>query len=245
MGTSELDVLKAVLASNNRYAGWCTITVFVGLLIEYTILFWLERKKISCWERVLTIVAGMAIAGGVGGEYLFGSRASSAALKLESISEGRIAESEERTAKAELAEKELEAIIQPRDLASAEQIEIKRELSGFSGRVVSVRSYALDTESKRLGKIIEEVLRASGLQVSDNLGNLFNLAGNVVEGIQIAGPHSQDDLIKALLGSPLGSDEKLGMFRKEDPRIPENALVEILIGFKPITTINGISQKAH
>ncbi|HYW37315.1 MAG TPA: hypothetical protein VE957_04310 [Terriglobales bacterium] len=80
-------------------------------------------------------------------------------------------------------------------------------------------------------------MEGSGLQVSDNLGNFMNLGGNVVEGVQIAGPHSQDDLINALLESPLGTDEKLKMFRKDNPKIPDNAVVEILVGVKPIVMV--------
>jgi len=86
VGTPEVEALKAALLSNNRLAELCTIGVFLGLVVEYTILLWLKRKELSRTEIVLTIVAGIAIAGGVYGEYLFGSRASDAALKLQSIS---------------------------------------------------------------------------------------------------------------------------------------------------------------
>lgn len=92
MGSPELEALKAVLVSNNRYLGWCTIAVFVGLLVEYTILLWLKRKELSSGEIALTIIAGLAIAGGVYGEYHFGSAAARTAMQIESLSENRVAQ---------------------------------------------------------------------------------------------------------------------------------------------------------
>jgi len=135
-----------------------------------------------------------------------------------------------------LSRMKLEAEVQPREMTKEEEKELRSKLRKFSGRIVSVRSYALDTEGSRLATIILSALRSSGIQVSDQRGNLFNLSPgwNVVEGIQIAGPHSQDDLIHALLNSPLKSDPHLKMFRKDDPAIPESAPVEILVGVKPI-----------
>lgn len=92
MGTAEVELLKATLKSNNHWAGICTIAVFVGLLVEYTILLWLKREELTGTEIALTILAGLAIAGGVFGEYHFGSAAADAAMKLETISENRVAE---------------------------------------------------------------------------------------------------------------------------------------------------------
>jgi hypothetical protein len=92
LGTPDLDTLKSTLVSNNAHAGWCTVAVFLGLLVEYTILLWPKWKELKRWEKVFTILAGIAIAGGVYGEYFFGSRAADAALQIENISESRVAE---------------------------------------------------------------------------------------------------------------------------------------------------------
>jgi hypothetical protein len=150
-----------------------------------------------------------------------------------------IAQANKSTEDEKSARLQLQAAVQPRDMSLDEQKELKAALHKFSGRIVSIRSYALDTEGSRLATIILSALRTSGIQISDQRGNLFNLSAgwNVVEGIQIAGPHSQDDLISALLKSPLGSDPNLKMFRKEDPKILESAPVEILVGAKPIAPI--------
>ncbi len=151
----------------------------------------------------------------------------------------KIATLMEQTEGEKLARLRLEAAIQPRDLSLEEQSALKDVMHKFAGRVVSVRSYALDTEGSRLATIILSALHAVGIQVSDQRGNLLNLSAgwNVVEGVQIAGPHVHDDLINALLKSPLGTNPRLKMFRKEDPKILDAAPVEILVGVKPVAVI--------
>ena len=148
----------------------------------------------------------------------------------------KIATLTEQTEAEKLARLKLEAAVEPRDMSSGEQKELKDVALKFAGRVVSVRSYALDTEASRLATVILSALHASGIQTLDQRGNLFNLSAgwNVVEGVQIAGSHKHDDLINALLKSPLGTNPQLKMFRKEDPQILESAPVEIMVGVKPI-----------
>jgi hypothetical protein len=154
-------------------------------------------------------------------------------FKVDIAQATRIAEDEK------LARLKLEVAIQPRDLSLEEQTTLKDAMHKFAGRLVSVRSYALDTEGSRLATIILSALHAAGIQISDQRGNLLNLSAgwNVVEGVQIAGPHAHDDLINALLTSPLGTNPHLKMFRKEDPKIPDAAPVEILVGVKPVAVI--------
>lgn len=92
MGPPILDDLKKVLVDNNRYSGWCTFAVFAGLIVEYTVLLFPKWKELKLWEKAFTVLAGIAIAGGVWGEYHFGSKASDAAISIEAISERRIAD---------------------------------------------------------------------------------------------------------------------------------------------------------
>jgi hypothetical protein len=87
----DIETLKSALVTNNVFAERCTIAVFAGLLTEYIILFWTQRKDFSKLEFGLAVAAAILIAGGVYGEYFFGSRASDAALGIEKISEDRIA----------------------------------------------------------------------------------------------------------------------------------------------------------
>jgi len=148
----------------------------------------------------------------------------------------RAAEANEAAEKERVERLKLQASVEPRDISAEDPRRIRVSLERFRGRLVSVRSYALDVEGSRLAQMILTALRASGIEPSDQRGNLFNISAgwNAVEGIQIAGPHSQDDLINALLKSPPGSDPNLKMFRKEDANIPDTAPVEILVGVKPI-----------
>ena len=97
--------MVVVLASTNAEG---TVAVFLGLLVEYTILIWPKRKELKRWEKVFTVLAGIAIAGGVYGEYLFGPRAADAALQIENISEHRIADLKAETSGNELRTAELE-----------------------------------------------------------------------------------------------------------------------------------------
>jgi hypothetical protein len=91
--------LVVVLASTNAES---TVAIFFGLLVEHTILIWPKWKELKRWEKVFTVLAGIAIAGGVYGEYFFGSRAANAALQIENISENRIADLKAETSGNEL-----------------------------------------------------------------------------------------------------------------------------------------------
>src|SRR5262249_53325161 len=75
--------------NNQHYAELCTIAVFIGLLIEYLPEF-LKWRKHSGNERTALVAGLILIAGGVFGEYLFGSWAGEAALKLQANAEEEI-----------------------------------------------------------------------------------------------------------------------------------------------------------
>ncbi len=138
METSGLEALKTALASSNRYVGWCTIAVFVGLLFEYTILLWPKWKDLSHWEKVLTVLAGIAIAGGVYGEYHFESLASGEAMQIENVSEQRVAESNAEAKLAEQKTAELQAIQADRHLTSDQRKQMLAILKGLPGTKVMV-----------------------------------------------------------------------------------------------------------
>ena len=91
METSEAAALRATLDWAEGWSEWSVIAVFLGLVVEYTILLWLKRKEFTWLEISLTILAGIAIAGGVGGEYVFGSKVADAARKLQNISDRELA----------------------------------------------------------------------------------------------------------------------------------------------------------
>jgi hypothetical protein len=138
VGTSGLEGLKAALAANNRYVGLCTIAVFAGLIVEYTILLWPKWKELPRWERLFTVIAGIAIAGGVFGEYRFESFTSSEAMQIENISEERVADSNLEAKKAEQRTAELEASLADRHLTSDQRKQMFVILKGTPGMKVMV-----------------------------------------------------------------------------------------------------------
>jgi len=188
VGPPELEVLKAVLANNARWAGWCTIAVFLGLLVEYTILLWLKRKDLTRTDITLTIVAGVAISLGVGGEYLFGSRASDAAMSLEGISERRVAdlnreagdarqkagEANERAAKADLARSQLEARLAWRRVSKEQMLEVATALKPFKGRKVRMGIWDGNKEAEQFRDDLVLTFKQSGISDED-LGNNIHL----------------------------------------------------------------------
>jgi hypothetical protein len=112
-------LLTEQLLENNTWAEWCTVIVFGGLLVEYTILLWLKRNEFSKREIVLTIIAGVAIAGGVYGEYFFGSKASTAAMALQADAEERVAKLNLRSAEASNKATALEVELRKQELQTA------------------------------------------------------------------------------------------------------------------------------
>jgi hypothetical protein len=147
VGLLEVESLKSTLVHNNGRVEWCTIAVFVGLIVEYTILLWLKRKDFSRTEIILTLVAGLAIAGGVYGEYHFGSIASAAAVKLEGIAEDRVATLNQESVdlqKQVEADKVTVSRFQ-RDIANA-----KKDASEADARAADARSMAAAEQLERI-----------------------------------------------------------------------------------------------
>ena len=178
MATSGLDGLTRVLAANNRYAGWCTFAVFLGLILEYTILLFPKWKELKRWERIFTVLAALAIAGGVGGEYYFGSGAAGAAMQIEGISETRLAELNS-TANTALLEQErlkqdnlrLQALIQPRSLTPEQQRGIGDQLRHSRVSRLQIGSFRGDPESYQFCEEIVTAFTIAHFDSSDLCGN--------------------------------------------------------------------------
>lgn len=156
----ELEILKTALVSDNRYAGWCTIAVFIGLVVEYAILPWIKRKELPRWNRVIPSIAAIAIAGGVFGEYYFGSLASSEAIQIENVSEQRVADSNLEARRAEQRTAELEASLADRHLTSDQRKQMMAILKGSAGTRVMV-AYLLngDKDSQEYAIEIGSIFR--------------------------------------------------------------------------------------
>ena len=161
MGPPDLETLKSILVSNNTRVGWCTVAVFVGLVVEYTILLWPKWKDLKFWERVFTVIAGLAIAGGVYGEYLFGSKAADAALQIENISENRVAELNREAGDAKATAKGFESQI----------ADANARAKGAEAQVASANSASRDAVAK-VAEATARVAEAEQKTEAERLGNL-------------------------------------------------------------------------
>jgi hypothetical protein len=83
---TEAETLKLVFTTNRHLAEWATIAVFVGLLGDILVIFLFSKDKPKA-ETWLAFLCTLVIAAGVYGEYSFGGKASSAADRLQQISD--------------------------------------------------------------------------------------------------------------------------------------------------------------
>jgi hypothetical protein len=153
---AEVSALKIAFSTNNEWFEWSTIVVLAGLVFELVVL--LVFHKTASWRETSVLIAGtLIIAIGVAGEWHFGSKASAAALRLQAISDERVAtlatrteelrsanlkqaekveeiskataDATERAARAELALAKFRA---PRTLTPEGQVKIAAEMRSFS-----------------------------------------------------------------------------------------------------------------
>lgn len=148
-----------------------------------------------------------------------------------------------RIAEAERLERiKLEAQVSPRRLTSEQQKRVASALRRFSGKAVSVTSYALDLEAALLGEQIIAALNMAGIRPDDR-----RLSNMTLGGFALAIHVSGDDLElsgairKALteMGLDVSPDNKkvpLGSGISRGGGNPD-VVADIFIGSKPIETI--------
>src|ERR1700733_3101021 len=96
---SEVSALKAAFSLNNDWFEYSTIIVLAGLVFELVVLF--AAHKTASWREKSVLIAGtVIIAIGVAGEWDFGSKANTAALRLQAIADEKVATLTRETAKA-------------------------------------------------------------------------------------------------------------------------------------------------
>jgi hypothetical protein len=96
---AEISALKLAFSINNEWFEWSTIVVLAGLVFELVTL--LAFHKSASWREKSILIAGtLIIAIGVAGEWHFGSKASTAALRLQTISDEKVASLAKDTADA-------------------------------------------------------------------------------------------------------------------------------------------------
>ena len=213
------------------------------------------------------LIFGAVVVIGVGGESVFGVRiwwnnrklhkleqtenddlrlkvrqADERSSKAEAEAEGfrlQIADANERAANAELAEKELEVSIQPRDLTIAQQRAIGDACRTFSGSSVVLRSYGLDLEGARLGKLIVAALRFGGLNVIDDTASLLPLGGgNFSTGVHVSGPPEYKGLADTIR-SALSTTGKLKV--SAEPVLVADKVM-VFVGLKPLPEVKPLAR---
>jgi len=99
MGSLDVESLKIAFSTASSLNEWATVVVVLGVVIELVALL-IFGKDMSRTEKGMLIVGSVLVVVGVGGEYIFGGRASAAAARLQQISDEKITEAKNDAAHA-------------------------------------------------------------------------------------------------------------------------------------------------
>jgi hypothetical protein len=238
-------VLDALLERYDWWMGVSTIIVAIGILGEIALPFFFEKEKKPISEVILSVIFGVLVFGGVGGEYIAGTKLSEVTHQRRVLADTEIAQAGKEAAAARLEQEKLRSEnlalqrrIQPRQLTVEQQQAIGKALAGFSGQSLDLRSYTLDAEGWGLAQQIKAALGKAEISVEDNSANFFVL-GTFIVGVLVAGPSTQQDLINGLKKS-LEDDGKLAVLAKMTDQdksaavlVPKEDVVTVLVGVKP------------
>jgi hypothetical protein len=220
MNGPDILALKNVFVTANSNAEWSILVVVIGLIIEFAVLL-VFSKEMSHTEKWLLVIANIFVAGGVGGEYIFGGRASDAATQLQQASDSQIEQ-------LRYANLKLEAQIAPRDLSPEDMLRIADVLTPFRGRKLTIRPYVSDAEGFRLVVLINRALAGTG--VISIPGLLYPEAEQLLLGVEVLGPESEREFVAAL-EKALGPSA-IGLRSHRNPTAPGTD-VELHVGVKP------------
>jgi len=181
---AEVSALKAAFSFNNDWFEYSTIVVLGGLVFELVTL--LAFHKTASWREKAVLIAGtLVIALGVAGEWHFGSKASAAALRLQAISDEKVAalakdtagaKKDAATAGAQIAEanaRSLEAqtalakFKAPRVLIAGQQLNVTAKIARFAGQKFDMGVNAGEPEAGYLLDAIEAAMNHAGWQQID------------------------------------------------------------------------------
>jgi len=100
MDEAAATATRVAFVSANSWAGWATIMVAAGVLIELIVLF-IFSKEMDWREKAAVAIASVLIVSGVAGEWWFGGIAADASEKLEIDANAKAAAANERAANLE------------------------------------------------------------------------------------------------------------------------------------------------
>ena len=104
------SALRATFETNNSLAGWATLIVVIGVVVEFAVLLAFS-KEMNRKEKAWLVIGNILVVIGVGGEWWYGGQASNAAEGLQRASDERVAGliAEAETAKSRIANANEEA----------------------------------------------------------------------------------------------------------------------------------------
>lgn len=162
------------------------------------LLSWIERGQL-----IATLLVAIGVAGEFAGSFIARpiNRRVEAARQLEiakattkseearrdiAAAGVRIAEAEQATTELAAKNLALEVAIAPRRLSDRQQKELSA-LTAFSGRLVGIKSYSVDTEGAIFATQIINALTKSTIRIEDNRFTM-GPASTVVLGVSVEGP---------------------------------------------------------
>lgn len=188
---------SAILASS--IYDWANVGLIVSLVIgvvSTVLIVWMGNiKETDLRTRLSEAESRSTLAQGAAGS------AGEAAAKANE----RAAELERQAEVLKTANLQLEAQIAPRRISLGDCMKIAKALSGFAGRTVEIRSYALDVEAAVLGQQLLFCLQKAGINAVDQRMSDEAL-GNMLMGVGINGSDSE---LMTALGRSLTSDGHL------------------------------------
>ena len=243
----EIQTLKKTFERNDRWSGWSGQAIVAGLALDIVVLLLFASDK-SWIETAGGIFATLVIAAGVWFEIHFGHKASAASVRLQQISDEKIAEAEARAAEATQKAREAEerterlrAIMElqqkPRDIGISDEMFLKA-LEGKPTASVELMYDPNVPDAYRLAIQIGILLGAARWQVDRNVKPIPTPLGFRTHGITLLGKTGPDSnspgAIDALSDAIHKSKAEIGTNSGRDNSLPEG-VIRLIIGPKTPT----------
>jgi hypothetical protein len=167
---NEIETLKGSFKRNSRWAGWSGQAIVVGLALDIVILLIFAKDK-SWIETAAGVIATFVIGGGVWLELHFAHKAEAAAIRLQQISDEKVAELNARAALAEQkaaeANRQVEYLKKLRGPRSVpyNALDGLRSLPSRRAQILYVEDAP---DGKRLAGTMHGALKRSGWEVMDS-----------------------------------------------------------------------------
>ena len=144
----------------------------------------------------------------------------------------------QQTAKLELANRQLTALIQPRTVSEADRKQLGEELMefapGFKGRKIKISSQTGDAEGMVFSLEIMDILTRAGIDVDPaGMGAIITVHA-VAMGVIVRGPPGDREFIRALVGAlnaKLATNLGTSVYGEWKPEYTE---ILVMVGVKPI-----------